>query len=103
MKKTSKQRKSGYYWVGWSYSQDMENIVQRIAYYNERFGTWTIDGDTERYTTDRFIDVAEIPINKRRSLAFQFIYGLITALILLILLFILASVAAAFFNALTCK
>lgn len=103
MSKVSKPRKSGYYWVGWSYSQDAKNVIQRIAYYNERFCTWTIDGDSSLYTNDRFIDIGKYPIGQRLKWYHRLISGIIAAHIILILIFILASVIATFFTALRCK
>lgn len=81
----------------------MENIVCRIAYYNTRSGTWTIDGDTERYTDERFINIAKTPISKHRPLILRLVFGFTAAFILLILAFILANIAADFFNAIICK
>lgn len=103
MSKISKHRKSGYYWVGWSYSQDTKNVVQRIAYYNERFCTWTIDGDSGLYTNDRFINIDKRPIGQRLGWYHRLISGIITALVVLILIFMLASALVMLINALTCK
>jgi hypothetical protein len=58
-----KQRKSGYYWVHWSYSGNKERgDVWRIAFYLNTSATWSITGDLRFYRDSDFIAISKTPI-----------------------------------------
>ena len=62
-RKGRKRRKSGYYWVNWSYSGNPnKGDIWRIAFYLEDLNVWTITGDIRRFGDDDFIDIIEYPI-----------------------------------------
>jgi hypothetical protein len=59
-KKFSRLRRiTGYYWVKWSYGGARE---WRIAWYNEEFGFWTIEGDARSFYDTDFLEVGNSKI-----------------------------------------
>lgn len=56
-RKGVKRRKSGYYWVKWSYSFNTGNTVWRIAYYLEPWHNWQLPGDVRYFKDEDFLEI----------------------------------------------
>lgn len=57
------RRKSGYYWVHWSYGGTAgKNDVWRIGYYNAFSQKWSITGDSRYFDDGDFIAINEYQI-----------------------------------------
>lgn len=54
-----RKRKTGYYWVQWSYARDSKPDVWRIGFYNHQFDNWSITGDARYYHDFDFLGIDE--------------------------------------------
>lgn len=66
MRKFLKQRKSGYYWVGWCYTGDGK-IEERVAYYSDIAGVWLVPGEPRLFTDKDFISIESRAVKRRYS------------------------------------
>lgn len=53
-----RDRQSGHYWVHWSYARDSRGDVWRVGFYDARFETWFLPGDTREYKDGDFIEIS---------------------------------------------
>jgi hypothetical protein len=64
-KEIRQPRKTGYYWVRYSYGGKR---TRRIGWYNEMLEYWHLTGDTREYYDNDFIRIYERPIPDRQLL-----------------------------------
>lgn len=57
-RKEGKARKTGYYWVRWTYNTDI-NDGWRLGFYIDTLNTWSLMGDSRTFKDNDFISVNE--------------------------------------------
>ena len=68
-------RKTGYYWVKFSYAGERQ---WRIGWYDEKWSRWDIDGDDRDYYDNDFVTINERPIPRIWLPGTEFTYWVIS-------------------------
>lgn len=94
-KKPKAARKTGYYWVWWSYSRSGNDTVWRVGYYNQVLTTWTLDGDERRFYDQDFLGIDPRPIPGRALIRLDNLdYAAILTWIVLLCIYIIIKITS---------